>query len=56
MKTDDISNGFFISGYLGIPTRTGVITYLSGQGGSGYILDTNGNLIQTSTAEFIPLY
>jgi len=56
MKPDDTSNGFFISGYLGIPTRTGAITYLSGQGGSGYILDTNGNLIQTSTAEFIPLY
>lgn len=56
MKPNNITNGFFISGYLGIPTRTGVITYLSGQGGTGYILDSSGRQIQISTAEYIPLY
>lgn len=56
LKPSDISQGIFISGYLGIPSRTGQITYLSGQGGSGYILDSSGNQIQVSTAEFIPLY
>lgn len=56
MKPSDNVNGFFLSGQLGIQNRTGYTTYLSGQGGSGYILDSSGELIQISTAEYIPIY
>lgn len=56
LKPDDLTNGLFISGFLGVLSRTGYITYLSGQNGSGYILDSGNNKIQISTAEYIPLY